>query len=568
MLGRCYLLQKKYTEAIAAWRDYLAKHPTHRLWSDVQREIIDAEYQMAVDRLEAKQFEAANRLFAEFMEKYPLDGRLPGIWMLMNHKACAEEKWGEAIANWRRIVSKYPESDEASAAQLAIADTLESKLGRMEEALEEYRKVKAGSALGEALQAISRLSAASMAVATERVFRTDETPRLKLVTRNVESVTVRVYNVDLETYFRKMHQAQGIEGLDIALIDPDRTFEFKVPGYAKHRQLESRIDVPPPRGAATGVMAVTVSGRTLEATTLVIRGDLDVIVKGSREEVFVFAENLRTGKPWPAARLLISDGRQIFAEAATGADGVFQKSFKELKNAGDVRVFAVAEGNVASNVVSLQGVGVAEGLSDKGYIYTDRPAYRAGQTVHVRGCLRHAAGDAFTIEKGKKYTLEALDPRGRILWRENVKLGEFGSFHADFVLPSASPQGAYRVLVRDAADQNYQGEFQVRQYHIEPVRLSVELAAARLLSRRGDRGRDPGGVRLRRAACRPRNPLPIGRRPQTHGRDRRARRGPFQTAHPRVQRDPIVAAPGRTARAKHADMGQLLALSSRVFVAA
>ena len=44
-----------------------------------------------------------------------------------------------------------------------------------------------------------------------------------------------------------------------------------------------------------------------------------------------------------------------------------------------MRVFAVADGNVASNVVGLQGVGVAQGLADKGYIYTDRPAYRAGQ---------------------------------------------------------------------------------------------------------------------------------------------------------------------------------------------
>ena len=56
-------------------------------------------------------------------------------------------------------------------------------------------------------------------------------------------------------------------------------------------------------------MAVTVSGKTLEATTLVMQSDLDVIVKSSRDEVFVFAENMRTGKPWPEARLLVSNGQ-------------------------------------------------------------------------------------------------------------------------------------------------------------------------------------------------------------------------------------------------------------------
>ena len=110
-----------------------------------------------------------------------------------------------------------------------------------------------------------------MTVATERVFRSDETPKLKLVTRNIESVTVRAYKVDLETYFRKMHLARGVEGLDIALIDPDKTFEFKVPKYAKYQQLESTIELPLPGGARAGVMAVTVGSKTLEATTLVIQ---------------------------------------------------------------------------------------------------------------------------------------------------------------------------------------------------------------------------------------------------------------------------------------------------------
>ena len=43
-----------------------------------------------------------------------------------------------------------------------------------------------------------------------RVFRSDETPKLRLTVRNIETVTVRCYSVDLETYFRKMHLARGV----------------------------------------------------------------------------------------------------------------------------------------------------------------------------------------------------------------------------------------------------------------------------------------------------------------------------------------------------------------------
>ncbi len=183
----------------------------------------------------------------------------------------------------------------------------------------------------------------------------------------------------------------------------------------------------------------------------------------------------------------------MFAEAATGGDGVMQKSYKELKDAGDVRVFAVADGNVASNAIGLHGVGVAEGLADKGYIYTDRPAYRAGQIVHVRGCLRHAVNDAYTVEKGKKYTLESSTAATGCSRSRTVKLGPFGTFHAYVLLPPTSPQGAYRVSVRDDAGQNYQGTFQVHEYQLGAGPAGDRHAAERLLSRRGDRGRDPRG---------------------------------------------------------------------------
>ena len=499
LLGRCYQLQKKFPEALATWREYLSKHAAHQAWSTVQRQIIDTEYLMAEEQQKAKQYAAAREIWSTFLAKYPLDGRNASILYQFGWMNYQQEKWDEALADWRRLVSKYPGTNEASQAQFIIGQTLEEKLGKLEEALEEYRKVTWGSHAGPAQQAIARLTAKTMTVATQRVFRSDETPKLKLTTRNVETVTVRAYKVDLETYFRKMHLARGVEQLDIALIDPEQTFEFKVPKYQKYQQLESAIEVPlgqgpaaggEGRGVATsvattsrgaggqgseaGVMAVTVSSKTLEATTLLVRSDLDVIVKSSRDEVFVFAENMLTGKPWPKARLLISNGSKVFAEAATGQDGVLKQSYKELKDAGDVRVFAVADGHVASNVVGLQGVGVALGLSDKGYIYTDRPAYRAGQIVHLRGCLRHAADDAYTVEKDKKYTVEVFDGRNRLVRQEELKLNEFGSFHTHFVLPATSPQGQYRVLVRDEEGKNYQGTFQVHEYQLEPVHLVID----------------------------------------------------------------------------------------------
>ncbi|MHC4399913.1 MAG: tetratricopeptide repeat protein, partial [Planctomycetota bacterium] len=256
LLGRSYQLQKKFSEALAAWREYLTKHPTHEQWSAVQREIINTEYLMAQEEYEAKKYDDARRLWSEFLAKYPLDGRDPQIFYLFGAMSYRQEKWDAAVTDWRRLVSKYPKTDPASQGQYMIAATLEQELGKLEEALEEYRKVTWGKYQGRAKQAVARLTAKSMTVATGRLFRSNEKPKLELVTRNIESVTVSAYKVNLETYFRKMHLARGVENLDVALIDPDKTFEFKIPDYAKYQKLESTVEVPLPGDLRSGVMAV------------------------------------------------------------------------------------------------------------------------------------------------------------------------------------------------------------------------------------------------------------------------------------------------------------------------
>ncbi len=332
LLGQAYRDQAKFAEAVQVWREYLAKHPADAQWSDVQQRVVDAEYLLALDKYRAKDFKAARQLLSEFLVKYPLDHRNPGILVLLGRMNYEQKQWDVALADWQRVVSKHSQTNEASYAQYMIGVVTERELGRPAEALEAYRRVTWGNHAAEAQAAIARLIAKSLTVVTQRVFRSNETPAIKLTTRNIPAVTVRVYRINPEAYFRKTHRLDGVEDLDIALIAPDATFEFPIPKYAEHRELESTVPLPQPEMVA-GALAVTVGSDELEATTLVLRSDLDVIVKASPSEVFVLAENMRTGKPWPGVRLLISDGKTILAEAATGDDGVCQRDLPRAEAA-------------------------------------------------------------------------------------------------------------------------------------------------------------------------------------------------------------------------------------------
>ena len=80
----------------------------------------------------------------------------------------SQEKWDEAIGDWRRLVSKYPGTNEASQGQFMIARTLETKLGKLDEAIAEYKKVNWGPAAPQVTSAVERLTSKTLAIATER----------------------------------------------------------------------------------------------------------------------------------------------------------------------------------------------------------------------------------------------------------------------------------------------------------------------------------------------------------------------------------------------------------------
>ncbi len=479
LLGRVYLEQDRYGDALAAWQEFLVHHPADPLWSAVQKAMVDTEYTRAMAAYEAERYDEATERWHEFLARHPLDARSPRTLFLLGTIEAKGGQWEAAIAAWRRLASKHPDSPEARRARLAVAATLEEKLGRMEEALEEYRKLAVLRSyepeVGQAVGAVQRMTFPSLTLTTERVYRSTEKPAVRLTTRNVKTVSVRVYRVDLEAYFRKMHTTGGIGTLDIALIDPDATFLYHVPDYAKYREFDNLVEVPLPEGQTAGALAVTVSSETQEATTLVLQTDLDIVVKSSRDEVFVLAANLVTGEPWPGARLLLSDGSKVFAEAATDQEGVFRGTFDELKKADGVQVLAAAGANMAAAGLEIRGLPPAPALESKGYLAIDRPVYRPGQEVRVRGVLRHAQDDALHFEPGQAYTLEVYDSRDRRLWREPVVLGELGTFHTQFPLPGICPAGAYLLRVENGQGRGFSRRFTVEPLEQAPVRLEIDL---------------------------------------------------------------------------------------------
>lgn len=492
-IGTILASQKKHEEAITTWQTYVKDYPNGSEWAESQNAIINAEFQMGLDALTGKQEELAMQRFDAFLRAHPLDERAPRILYLFGamHEAKAldledakspkEEvatSYRKAIDEWAKLVSKYPESAEARAAMLKSGFILEEKLGEFEKALKLYQKLSTERGDGDARMAIARLTQKALLLSSDRVFRTNEKPTVRLKLRNIEQCEVRLYKIDLQAYFRKIHDITGVEGLDVSLIQPDKTWTLKPEGYAKYKPLTQDVEIPFDDNEA-GAYVVTIGDDDWESTVLVLRSDLEVVVKASRREVLTFIQDMRTGKPAAGVELLVSNGSAVAANGKTGEDGVFKTSLEALKDLSDVRVFALRTGHAAAFNLPLAGLQLSSGLKSKGYLYTDRPAYLPGETVSMRGILRNVKNDAYTIPESADFKIRFTDPQGRLLSEQAVKLSKFGTFDATLALPPKASIGKYTMTatqeVKGRDSLQFQGTFEVREFTLEKIKLTMDF---------------------------------------------------------------------------------------------
>jgi alpha-2-macroglobulin len=485
--------QAKFDQAIEAYQGYLARFPNGPQSADAQRAILDAQIQIATEALGREKYAEARAAWEKFVAQNPLDGRVPEVLFEVGQSFEKEKKFDQAIAAWDPLIGRFPDSEPASHARFEVASIFEVEKGDPAGAIERFRKVTVNPWKAEADQRVAVMESKALTVVSPRTFRSGEPAQLKITTRNLENLTFTAYKLNAEAYFRKKHILGEVESLDIGLVAADAEWTMPVPHYAKFKPVESTYDL---KVAVPGVYVVKVTDeKTLQATALVVGSDLEAIVKVSREQVLVFAQDMKTGKGRKGARVLIADGSGVILEKTTGDDGVVLASWDKPLN-GSYRTprlpndpspntpppapdsalqYLVLDGGDAAG--SILGVPdkVAQGLTARAYIYTDRPAYRPGQEVALRGVIREAKDGQYANPAGESYKLEVYDSRGRLLVARPAKLSEFGTFHESLRIDSSAPVGSYRVRVFKPGQEEFSGNFEVQSYKLEKIDLEFDL---------------------------------------------------------------------------------------------
>ncbi|MEM1008091.1 MAG: MG2 domain-containing protein, partial [Myxococcota bacterium] len=374
-----------------------------------------------------------------------------------------------AIEILKRLQQKYPSSFLGRRAPMRIGRIYEH-LKQYTKALKTYRELRHWRVRYKARRAIRRLQRKELTIFTKRAFHNNEPVHITAKVRNLKKLTIKLYRLDAETYFRKTKTLQEMKQLDIELIRPDRQWDIHISSkpYALHKQ---RIKIPLKKPT---MALVQILGGGLQATTVVLRSDIQIITQHNRQQLFVFAMHKQLRKPQPHVRLLISDGKRIFKEVKTGKDGTFRSNDPQLKKAAHLHILAIHKGSVASTQGRLTGLSVQQSIRPAGLLYTDRPLYKPGETVFLKGILREVKDDQLQTPT-QAYTLNIRNPNGQIVWTQTLQPNPLGSVHTRWNSRSDSVLGTYTITLSRKRGPSFSSTFKIKHYTLPKYTLRAKL---------------------------------------------------------------------------------------------
>ncbi|MBI3269937.1 MAG: hypothetical protein HYZ53_13000 [Planctomycetes bacterium] len=240
-----------------------------------------------------------------------------------------------------------------------------------------------------------------------------------------------------------------------------RTWVEKVPGPAGWSARRVPIGVSEP---GLYLVEAVDGGRVAYATVGVT--SLAVVTKRAPGRLLAWAVDRKTGAPLPGTTIQVVRGRRAVEVGSTGADGLFQA--KAPPDPGLV-ILAVRgpDWSVDDPVYVPAG---APHL--KVYLTTDRPVYRPGDSVRLKGMLRAWSPSGYELPDVGDVELAATDARGNALFSGKAPVNTWGGFSAGFPLPPTSALGTAR-LVALVAGKGYAAEFSVEEFRRPELEVAV-----------------------------------------------------------------------------------------------
>lgn len=268
-------------------------------------------------------------------------------------------------------------------------------------------------------------------------------------------------------------------------------FEFSKNGMLRHTNLTLNLDTLSEGKLRPGLYVITVTSRANQQVRhamqlqkqhpdfLSFEFDIPVLVTDlnlvyAREGVLVTRFSDGSVVSGAVISGYSTDAEPAAQPVALSRNGVYFGHFAHNK----VMACAGADAAYASVYTT-----VASKNKDKNYcmVVVDRPMYRPGDTVHVRGYVRKMVQGRAHHYAAPSVSLNVLKPDGGTLSEQDVSLGKYGAFAADIVLPDGEEDvtGNYTLQI-EGEDLEYRTEIKCQVFRRDAFAALLKADVAKV----------------------------------------------------------------------------------------
>lgn len=243
--------------------------------------------------------------------------------------------------------------------------------------------------------------------------------------------------------------------------------------------LVSETQQLPINGLQAGVYLIEATDGTYKAYTVAIVTEIALIERSTAGGASVFVADRKTGAPIAGAQLVMYADGKTQSTSTSDANGLADLKIAPrgaTATGGNgpqpENVWIVArKGDDAALVTPwAYGFGGNPQQAELAYLYTDRPVYRPGHTVHIKGILRREQNDALKLPDEKTVALTVVGPENKTVFKQDVPVSAHGTVSADLTLEKDAALGYYSIHLNGQVGD---GNFYVEEYKKPEYQVTV-----------------------------------------------------------------------------------------------
>jgi len=301
-------------------------------------------------------------------------------------------------------------------------------------------------------------------------YNANDPARLFVEYLNTSRLDLELYRLELDDFFSARRNWQAFTPPHSGLVR-----DWSVPVEAPLNETKyAPIELAEGGGKLSpGLYLLDVDSPDLERDHwrhrhLLVVSRINLTLKVTSDEMLVWATELASGRPVLGLKLKARDEHGTsFGTATTDADGLARFQLERHRRtlyAISAEPFTMGCENWNPGVSPWDFGFSHEGKQNfRAHVYTERPIYRAGQTVYFRGIIRAEDDVHYSLPDLGPVTVRINDAAGEEVYNEQLKLDEFGAFHGEMALSEGASLGYYHIRL-EFADAGAGTTFQVAAY--------------------------------------------------------------------------------------------------------